>query len=239
MKRWGIAWVLAVGVFAAARPAGAFSTGFVGNCMSCHSGGATPQVTLTPAMTCLAPGATTSVDVTITSINGGPGGLDLSILSGGGFFSIGGSASALTQISGGDVTHTAPKLGSGGLVRFSANYTASPTAGTATLRAYGLSANGNASTTGDGTGQTIVPIMIAAPVTCAVGSCGTLTNACGQAVSCGVCSGGNTCANNVCVAAPSVPASNGGTRVLLAALLLAAGALPLARRAFKRAQSQV
>lgn len=133
--------------------AAAFSTGITGlttsstGCNQCHSGGSTPSVSLV-GPTNVSPGSTTEYVLEITTIGSQTfGGLDAA--ASGGALSVGGSHSTGTQLVSGEITHTAKKAGSGGVVRFSFLWTAPSAPGTFELRAWGNAVNGNGSSSGD------------------------------------------------------------------------------------------
>jgi hypothetical protein len=217
-------------LLAAAAPARATSTGIVGNCAACHVGGLAVGPTLAADISCLTAGMSTTINVSASNPNGTSGGMDLSTTAG--FLSVGGPNATSTRANGADITHSAPKFASAGLVRFSAIFTAPPVPTTANLHVYFLGANGNGSTTGDGTGQTNLSLVVAAAPTCGANTCGVVANACGQTASCGACTTGFSCVSSACVPSspPSVPALGPVGILLLTALLLGAATAPQRRR---------
>ncbi len=121
-------------------------------CNACHTGGITPTVTLS-GPTLVAPSSINDYTLTITA-NGSQtlGGLNVS--SALGVLGLGGADSANTQTLNGtggraEITHTAAKLASGGLVTFTFQWTAPASFNSATLLGWGNNVNGNSSTTGD------------------------------------------------------------------------------------------
>jgi hypothetical protein len=196
LRRLGLGLALVVAsMVAGARAAHAFSTGFVGNCASCHTGGVSTPVTLTADVPCLTAGMTTAINVSGNVPSPGSAGLDLAIASGPGSLTIGGANSAGTKISGADVTHSMSKLGMGGVVRFSALFVAPsvPATTTVQLHVFFLAADNNGGPTGDSTNQATLSITVAPAPTCGPGACGTITNVCGAAVACGSCAPPQTC----------------------------------------------
>jgi hypothetical protein len=234
LKNLGLPIALAVLVLGAASPARATSTGTIGNCAGCHFGGSAVGPTLAADSSCLTAGMSTTINVSATNPNGATGGMDLSTTAG--LLSVGGPNATSTRVNGADITHSAPKFVSGGVVRFSAIFTAPPlptmTTTTANLHVYVLGANANGSTTGDGTGQANLSLTVAAAPTCDANACGVVGNACGQTVSCGACANGFSCVSSTCVPSspPAVPALGPVGITLLAALLLGAATARSRRR---------
>lgn len=121
-------------------------------CNACHSGGITPTVSLS-GPTLVAPSSTNEYTLTITE-NGSQnrGGLNVSSLLG--TLATGGGDAANTQTMAGtggrtEITHTAAKLASAGLVTFTFMWTAPSSFASASLAAWGNNVNGNSNTAGD------------------------------------------------------------------------------------------
>jgi len=142
---------------ASAFPGGA--TGYSGSggktCTQCHGGGAVPTAALT-GLGSVAPGATNTYVLTIGGGQKKYGALDVSA-----------SAGALiafesgTKLSNGEITHTTRKAVDGsGNVSFSFKWTAPSSAGTVTMYAAGLSANGDGGTGSDGTKATTLSVKV-------------------------------------------------------------------------------
>lgn len=136
---------------AAARPTGI--TGVSGKagsfCNQCHSGGATPTVTLSgPAA--LAPGQRATYTLTITGGAAVAGGLDAALddaaLAAGATLA---TVSPSTQLSNGEITHTQPVSFSGATLTFQFAVTAPASARTMTLYAAGNSTNHDGTNSGD------------------------------------------------------------------------------------------
>ncbi|MGK4001797.1 putative metal-binding motif-containing protein [Sorangium sp. So ce1036] len=119
----------------------------VDGCNGCHNGGAEPDITidLNPARP--APGEAATVRVLIEAVNGGVGGLYLRAETGQ-LATINGQGTRL--IDAHQLVHDAPKRASGGAVSFEARWIAPATPGGAVLKVWGLSANGDGGSRGDG-----------------------------------------------------------------------------------------
>jgi HYDIN/CFA65/VesB-like, Ig-like domain len=128
-------------------------------CNSCHSGGTTPTVVLT-GPTSLATSSTAVYTLTITGGAAVVGGLDVA-KSAGTLQATGPN----TQLMSGEVTQTAATSFSGGSLAFTFTLVAPSTAGTVTLYAAGLSANGNGSTSGDKAAATTLAVTVTSAAT--------------------------------------------------------------------------
>ncbi len=148
-----------VAALATASSAIAFSGGITslsfsanGGCNDCHSGGQVPTVTLTGPQGVL-PDSLNEYTLTVSAPGAQDlGGLNVSIADG--VLSTGGADSANTQAVSGaggldEITHTSPKMSSGGVTTFTFLWTAPSTFSTLTLSGWGNAVNGNVSTTGD------------------------------------------------------------------------------------------
>jgi hypothetical protein len=144
-----------------------------GSCGGCHSGGAAVTLSLT-GPTSLAPGATGTYQLAITSTSTS-GGLDVKATAG--TFGLGGSQSALTQLSGSDVTHTAAKAEDAVShnVLFSFTWTAPLAFTSATLTAHGAGVNGNGGPSGDAASSTTLIVSVAATPTATATASSTRT----------------------------------------------------------------
>jgi len=128
----------------------AYSNGITGRTLkngsgcTCHSSANSGVVVTISGADSLTPNMQSTYTVTIT---GGPlvaGGIDIAASSG--------ALAIVTsdlQLSGSELTHTAPKLASSGAVTFQFKYTAPATLGTQTLYATGLSADNNTKSSND------------------------------------------------------------------------------------------
>src|SRR4051812_38916671 len=84
------------------------------SCNGCHSGGSAPTVTLTADSTCLTTGQSTIIHVTVSNTNGSYAGFAVAVIGGSGSMSVGGPDSVNTAPNGSAITHTTPKLQTGG-----------------------------------------------------------------------------------------------------------------------------
>jgi hypothetical protein len=132
-------------------------TGHSGNpstCTSCHSGGTVPTVSLAGPIS-LTAGTSGVYTLTITGGAAVVGGLDVS--------ATGATLQATgpnTQLRSGEITHTAPTSFSGGSLSFTFTAVAPPTAGSFTLYASGLSANGDGTEAGDDSAKTSLAVNV-------------------------------------------------------------------------------
>jgi hypothetical protein len=129
-------------------------------CSECHSGGATPTVSLS-GPTSLQAGASGTYTLTITGGAAVAGGLDAALdsasLTAGAHLA---TVSASTQILSGEVTHTAPVSFTGGSLSFQLSVVAPPAARTMTLYAAGNSTNHNGEDSGDKAAATTMSITV-------------------------------------------------------------------------------
>jgi mono/diheme cytochrome c family protein/chitodextrinase len=165
---------LRIGIFFLSMAVGhsvfAFSsgvTGYSGNpaagggntCVSCHSGGTAPTVTLTGPAT-VQPGTINSYTLTITGGQANSGGLDVSVESGSLI-----NTQSSTKLQSSEITHTARRAAVSGAVSWSFDWQAPTTAGIYTIYSSGLSTNGDGGTNGDAVSaiSTLVTVSTAAP----------------------------------------------------------------------------
>jgi hypothetical protein len=142
----GLALVVLLGVApsaAWARRGGIASQG----CSGCHSGGATPTVTITADPAVIMPGQAVTLTVAITTP--ATGGLYMTS-SVGPLTSLAGEG---TQILSGGITHTAPKRAVNGVATFRVGWTAPATPGGADFIVYAIAGNGDGGSKGDGPGM--------------------------------------------------------------------------------------
>lgn len=132
--------------------AAAHSGGFaVEGCASCHKSGAT-AITLKASPANPAPGATVTLDVTIDAVNGSVGGLYLLGDGRGTLVNLDGQGTHLASSNG--LVQNAPKQATSGKVRFQASWIAPKTPGGVVFKVWGVSANGDKASSGDGAGFT-------------------------------------------------------------------------------------
>ena len=170
---------LFIGVFGIAVQASAFSAGISSNsfgslgCNTCHSGGSTPTVTLTGPTT-VTPGSTSQYTLQIgTFAPQNKGGLNVSATDG--TLATGGSASNGTQTIGGknglaEITHTAPKAASGGVVTFTFLWTAPSVDASVDLTGWGNAVDGDGTNAGDKAKFAVLTVAVGAsppPAVCA------------------------------------------------------------------------
>jgi hypothetical protein len=163
----GVASAVLIALACTARAANATNAGYTsGSCVGCHTGGPSVTLSLTGPAT-LAPGATGTYLLTITSTTTF-GGLDVTASTG--TLAVGGSQSANTQLLSGQITQTTRKSEDvvSHDVLFSFTWTAPMPFTSATLTAFGLGANGDGSTNGD-TGSSTT-LMVAAAAETATGT---------------------------------------------------------------------
>jgi hypothetical protein len=125
-------------------------------CTACHSGGATPTVTLA-GPTSLAPSSSGVYTLTITGGAAVDGGLDVSTTAG----TLQATGSN-TKLLSGEVTQTSAISFTSGSLVFTFTLVAPPSAGSLTLYAAGLSANGSGSG-GDNAARATLAVTVTAP----------------------------------------------------------------------------
>jgi hypothetical protein len=132
---------------AAARKDGLATEG----CSGCHAGGKEVKVTVATSTPSLGLGQTVRLSVAIEALNGNTAGFFLRTTPGVGKLSlVSGEPTKLSGASG--VVHASPKTGSGPSITFAVDYTAPTQAGDVEFTAFGLSANGDGKSSGDGFG---------------------------------------------------------------------------------------
>jgi hypothetical protein len=120
-------------------------------CSGCHSGGKEVEVTVTASTPTLGLGQTVRLNVAIQALNGNTGGFYLHTTPGVGRLSL--VAGEPTKLNGADgVTHASPKTSSGPFVTFAVDFTAPSQPGDVEFTVFGLSANGDGKSSGDGFG---------------------------------------------------------------------------------------
>jgi hypothetical protein len=129
-------------------------------CNKCHSGGATPTVTLSgPAS--LPAGGSATYTLTIKGGAAAAGGLDVALddasLGAGAHLA---TVSPSTQLMGGEVTHTTPVSFTSGSLSFQFSIAAPPAPRTMTLYAAGNSTNHNGEDSGDKAAATTMSISV-------------------------------------------------------------------------------
>jgi hypothetical protein len=128
---------------AAARRAGIAAEG----CGGCHQGGQEPGVRLLAAPANPAPGQKVAITVEIDAVNGSVGGFYVRLEGAGSMQAPAGSG--IRAFNPDQLGHSTPKAASGGVVRFTFDYTAPSTPGGAIFRAYVVSGDGNDRSSGD------------------------------------------------------------------------------------------
>ena len=142
---------LALAVTLAASSASARRNGIAtDSCNGCHHGGQEPTVRLLASPMNLQLGQTVAVTVEIEAVNGSVGGFFVE-LDAGTFQSA--ANSGVQAFNAMSLGHAAPKMASGGVVRFAFSWTAPSTPGGVVLRASALSANGDNTPEGDAFGK--------------------------------------------------------------------------------------
>jgi MYXO-CTERM domain-containing protein len=144
----GLAAGIAFAVLLLAAPAWARKGGLASQgCSGCHSGGATPTVTITSDPAVFMPGQTVTLSVAITTPS--VAGLYMTA-SVGPLASLAGEG---TQIISGGITHTTPKRAVNGVATFRVGWTAPAAPGGADFIAYVVAGNGDGGDKGDGPGM--------------------------------------------------------------------------------------
>lgn len=155
---------LALSTALAAGHAHAYPDGrAVDGCTNCHRGGKAPTVTLDVNPRNPATGQAVAVRVTIQAVNGDVGGLSLRVDGDGRLQAVNGQGTRLLDDR--NLVHSAPKRASGGAVVFDATWVAPETPGGVILQAWGLSANGDRGSYGDGAAMTQVALAYGCPGT--------------------------------------------------------------------------
>ncbi len=142
----------------AASPARAHSNGLaVKGCTGCHNGGGKPAITAQFSPPNPTPGSTVSIDVAIAAINGNVGGVYVLTDGRGTLVNVSGQSTHL--ISDSQLVHSSAKQATNGAVHFLLNWVAPATPGGVVFNIWGLSANGNGQTSGDGGGAGVLSFV--------------------------------------------------------------------------------
>jgi hypothetical protein len=153
---------------------------------SCHSGGATPTVTLTGPVGRVEPGSLHTLTLRVRHMGGvvGTSGAGLNVATSAGTLSV--TEASGTKLQNGQVTHTGKRAINEGAdtVRFEFGWTAPPTAGSVTLQGWGNAVNGAQGSAGD--------LAALASLTIDVASCTPTTEAVGDGID-QDCDGGDLC----------------------------------------------
>jgi hypothetical protein len=157
--RYGLAFLVTAAILAGAEAtASARSAGLAAlGCDGCHSGGKPATVALRAEPPNPKVGQPITLTVTVSNDNGPTAGFFLTTLfdAPGAFEAIEAGTTASTT----GALHTTPRAGTGGVSTFSVRFTATEPTGVA-FDAYGLSANGDRSTRGDGPGVAHLELLI-------------------------------------------------------------------------------
>jgi putative metal-binding protein len=140
-------WTLVLLSLYSPRKAFAHAAGMATESCSCHSGGSTPTVLITPDLTNVSPGQMVNLTVSVSATNGKAAGFFLEANTG--KLSIVDSG---TKLAGGGVTQNATRTGSGSAITFKVGWTAPAAPGGVDFRVWANSANGKNDTGGDGEG---------------------------------------------------------------------------------------
>lgn len=145
-------WALILAALMCAAPAAFARNGGIATlgCEGCHSGGQTPQASITTSQNNPQPGATLTVTVTIPAVNGGTGGVYLRSNGPGQFTLISGQSTRLVNQD--ELVHSTPKSPVNGNVTFQVMWTAPATKGGVDFDAWVVASNGNGGSSGDGSG---------------------------------------------------------------------------------------
>jgi hypothetical protein len=127
-----------------------------GGCDGCHSGGSPATVSLTASPDNPATGQAVTLTIGVSQTNGPAAGFYITTLAGKGTFK---AIEAGTAVTGGGtgVTHTMPRLGSGGTTTFQVSWSASQPTGVL-FTVFALSANNDGTSRGDGGGGATLSI---------------------------------------------------------------------------------
>jgi hypothetical protein len=119
-------------------------------CDGCHHGGQPPTVSLTASPENPATGQAVTLTIGVSQTNGAVAGFYISTLSSKGTFKAIQAGTVVTS-GGTGVTHTMPRVGSGGMTAFQVQWSASQPTGVLFM-AFALSANNDGTSQGDGGG---------------------------------------------------------------------------------------
>jgi hypothetical protein len=139
-------------LLAAPEHAWAKETGLAADgCSGCHAGGKDVAVTITPSVDAVMVGQKVRLTIAIEGLNGSKGGLYFQATEGVGKLEL--VAGEPTKFNGAGITHASPKTRAGDFVTFAVDWTAPQQPGDVEFHAFGLSANGDGRSGGDGPGQ--------------------------------------------------------------------------------------
>jgi hypothetical protein len=131
-------------------------------CMGCHGAAGMPNVTVTADTSPVNLGQQITLTISIQATNGPAAGFFIQS-NGFGTFSIVDSG---TKLIGAGVTHTQPRIGSGGQTTFKVGWKAPAQAGGVDFNVYALSANGDGTSKGDAGGEGFLSVAFG----CGVGT---------------------------------------------------------------------
>lgn len=155
---------VALALTLASAPAHAHEYGFaVPGCDSCHNGASKAAVSLKLSPESPAPGDTVTLDVAIQSANGKVGGLYVLTDDRGRLVNVAGQGTRLINES--QIVHSAPKQAIAGAVHFTVKWVAPTTAGGVVIKVWGVSANGDHHSEGDGAGFAALSFAYGCPGT--------------------------------------------------------------------------
>lgn len=142
----------------AAEPARAHSNGFaVEGCSGCHNGGAKPAISVKFSPDSPAPGDTVTLDVAIQAVNGNTGGFYLLTDGRGTLVNVNGQGTHMVGEK--QIVHSSPKQATGGAAHFMMKWIAPKTPGGAIFKIWGVSANGDGKSKGDGGSSSVLSFV--------------------------------------------------------------------------------
>lgn len=135
----------------AAPSAHARQNGFaVPGCDGCHTGGASPSISMQWSPQDPAPGETVTLDVAVKAVNGSVGGFYMLTDGRGELVNMSGQGTKLVDST--QVVHSGPRQASNGFVHFVVKWIAPEAPGGVVLKVWGVSGNGDFKPKGDGAG---------------------------------------------------------------------------------------
>jgi len=151
--------LVAVAAIVAATHADARLSGIPAEgCEGCHSGGKQPTITIDVSPAAPGPGETATVTVNIPAVNAGTGGFYLRTNGKGALATIDGQSTRLIDV--GQIVHSNAKVPSDGVVRFSMRWTAPTAPGGIALSVWGVAANADRLSKGDGASSALKSLAI-------------------------------------------------------------------------------
>ncbi len=126
-------------------------------CEGCHSGGKQPMITIDVSPAAPKLGEATTITVNIPSVNGGTGGLYLRTNGKGALATIDPNTRLIDV---GQLVHSAAKSPVDGVVRYTMRWTAPSTPGGISLQVWGVAANGDRGSKGDGASYAMKSLAI-------------------------------------------------------------------------------